>query len=69
MKFRISAYKDGNGKLMFRPEYRCLWWYKYFVYEDAGGIFIEEFDTYEAADKWVDYIKHEIAAKKRNRIA
>ena len=71
MKYRVSIYRDGNRKLIYRPE-KWTWWWPFWssieIMEIPEYSFVLEFGTEQGAREWIDKTTTENAARKRQRV-
>jgi len=71
MKYRVSTYRDGNGKLIYRPE-EWAWWWPFWsgieIMDSPWSYFVLEFDTADDAQAWIYQTITKNAAWKRERV-
>lgn len=70
MKFRVTRLKDGNGKIIYRPEIKDGFWSFFWpCYPEKFPFDTHpapiEFDTQEEVDKWVCKTKEKFAEQQR----
>ena len=71
MKYRVSTYRDGNGKIIYRPE-KLAWtwpfWSKIEVFDSLFITCVLEFDREKEAIEWTENKTRNNAARRRDRV-
>jgi hypothetical protein len=69
MKTRIAIYHNPNGKLFYRPQWKLpflpVWWR--FTGTDCYSWWIEEFESQEAAQEFINRYQRKLEEQKQLR--
>ena len=71
MKYRIAKYRDGNNKMIYRPQQWAWWWpfWRRIEFMDSPwSYFVLEYETEAEALDWIARTTTQTATLKRQRV-